>query len=125
MLLLCSDVHGLHPHGAPGQEAEPEPSREGTRAGEGHGQHQRPEGPRPQEEREEVLLSRPQTTKHFPLIAYTKTLKEDWEPRALDLWLHTPTFEPVFTATTQQTSGQSAVNVTEAEGLQSVSTDCM
>lgn len=54
-----SDVHGLHPHGAAGQEAEPEQSREGARAGEGHGQHRRPERPRPQEEREEVLLRRP------------------------------------------------------------------
>lgn len=53
---VCSDVHGLHPHGATGQEAEPEQSREGTRAGEGHRQHQRSARPRPQEERQEVLL---------------------------------------------------------------------
>lgn len=62
-VLLSSDVHGLHPHGAPGQEAEPEPSGEGTRAGEGHGQHERPEGQRPQEEREEMLLRRRRTGK--------------------------------------------------------------
>lgn len=56
LLLLCSDVHGFHPHGAPGQEAESEPGRTGTRAGEGHRQHERSERPRPQEERQEVLL---------------------------------------------------------------------
>ncbi|KAA8585564.1 hypothetical protein FQN60_004258 [Etheostoma spectabile] len=56
------NVHGLHSHGAPGQEAEPEQSREGTRAGEGHRQHQRPQRPRPQEERKEMLLSPKQTS---------------------------------------------------------------
>uniref|UniRef100_UPI0037E94032 ras-related protein Rab-35 isoform X1 n=1 Tax=Semicossyphus pulcher TaxID=241346 RepID=UPI0037E94032 len=72
-LLFCfSDVHGLHPHGAPGQEAEPEPSGAGTRAGEGHGQHKRPERPRPQEEREEVLL-RPRS--RSSLIASMKSIK--------------------------------------------------
>lgn len=55
-LCVFPDVHGLHPHGALGQEAEPEPSGEGARAREGHGQHQRPQGPRPPEERQEVLL---------------------------------------------------------------------
>nr|XP_004556481.2 ras-related protein Rab-35 isoform X2 [Maylandia zebra] len=52
------DVHGVHPHGAPGQEGEPEQSGEGAGAGEGHGEHQRPARPRPQEEGEEMLLRR-------------------------------------------------------------------
>lgn len=59
------DVHGVHPHGAPGQEAEPEPSRARARAGEKHGQHQRAEGPRPPQEREEVLLRADATWKNI------------------------------------------------------------
>lgn len=76
--LLCADVHGLHTHGAPGQEAEPEPSREGTRAGEGHRQHQRPQGPRPQEEREEMLLrrdGRTDKTTYRSSLAQTKSIE--------------------------------------------------
>lgn len=73
VFLLCSDVHGLHPHGAPGQEGEPEQSGEGAGAGEGHGEHQRPARPRPQEEGEEMLLRRrfcPQHSAETELCAF-------------------------------------------------------
>lgn len=52
------DVYGFYSHGAPSQEAESGQSWKGTGAGERHGQHERPERPRPPEEREEMLLRR-------------------------------------------------------------------
>lgn len=127
-MFLSSDVHGLHPHGAPGQEAEPEQSREGTRTGERHCQHERPERPRPQEEREKMLL-RHRRQSRSPLN--TKS-KDDWENCALgdkcfvfqnaDMNVRNCVVHSLLRqVTTQQSTGYTAsllvVKVTEAEGF--------
>lgn len=116
VLLRSSDVHGLHTHGAPGQEAEPEPSRAGTRAGEGHGQHERPARPRPQEEREEVLLrgrrsSLSTRTENIETRLGNVALGHQSSVSDTNVWILTA---PSYDTTT----GQSALlNVTQAEGL--------
>lgn len=57
-VFLAADVHGVHPHGPAGEEAESEPCGERTREGERHGEYKRSAGPRQEEEKQEMLLNK-------------------------------------------------------------------